>query len=322
MEKPSTASYDTVQQKLADLVAANPMSPVQVLVVMICFLLNMVDGMDVLIVSYVAPVLSDEWALAANRLGWIFSAGLFGMMIGCLVIAPFADVIGRKRMLLASMVVISGGMLLSAFVNSLIQLIMVRVLVGAGIGGILPTIAALATEFSNEKRRDLSVGFVQAGWPVGAILTGIFAAWAVPQLGWRAVFIVVALVSALMILIIALLMPESLVFLAKRQPANAKQRIDKLLVRMGYEKLDELPPRPVDSVDRLPIAALFTKGMAASTVLLWMGIFLGFMTLYTMISWGANHRQGFGNAHRQGYLRGNEPEPGGLRRQHHNWLAF
>lgn len=285
IEPTDIGNFDAAQRELARVVAESPMARVQVLVVLICFVLNMNDGIDVLIVSYVAPVLSDEWGLAANRLGWIFSAGLFGMMIGCLFIAPFADVLGRKRLLLASLVINLVGVLGSAFSNTLLQLIIARVLVGAGIGGVLPTISAMAAEFSNEKRRDLSVGFVQAGWPIGAILTGFFAAWAVPQLGWRALFIFGAVVTALMIVTVALLMPESLMFLMKRQPKHAKQHIDRILTRMGHPPLAELPARSAGAVDSVPIRKLFSKDLAASTVLIWTGIFLVFLTLYTMFSW-------------------------------------
>jgi len=284
-QQTGSASFDTAQRQLARIVDASPMSPMQILVVLICFVLNMNDGIDVLIVSYVAPVLSDEWALAANRLGWIFSAGLFGMMIGCLFIAPFADVLGRKRLLLASLVVNLVGVLGSASSNTLLQLIAARVLVGAGIGGVLPTIAAMAAEYSNEKRRDLSVGFVQAGWPIGAIGTGFFAAWALPQLGWRALFLFGGGVTALMIVLVAVLMPESLAFLVKHQPKDAIERIGGILARMGHPPLAELPPRPALTGKSVPIGRLFTKGLAASTILLWTGLFLSFLTLYTMFSW-------------------------------------
>jgi MFS family permease len=181
--------------------------------------------------------------------------------------------------------VIAIGMSLSALATSLSGLIVFRAVTGLGIGSLLPTMAAMAAEFSSEKRRDLSVGFVQAGWPIGAIITGLFAAWLVPEFGWRTVFVGTAAISALMIPIIAFAMPESLEFLSRKQPRNAEARINRLLVKMGHEPLDSFPARSSDNDRKIGIAALFEKDIAPATYLLWAGTFFGFMTLYTLISW-------------------------------------
>ena len=76
------ADYENLHQHLRQSVAGAPTGSLQITVIGICVLLNMIDGMDVLIVSYVAPVLAAEWALSASQVGWIFSAGLAGMMAG------------------------------------------------------------------------------------------------------------------------------------------------------------------------------------------------------------------------------------------------
>ncbi len=277
----NTVTSDTSLKALID---TAPMSSFQVLLVVICFILNMNDGIDVLVVSFTGPELVKEWGLSKSELGYVFSAGLAGMTAGCFLLAPFGDSVGRRRLFLISLSLITVGMLLAGFVTAYGQLLAVRVVTGLGIGGILPTLAAVAAEFSNNKRRDFNVGIVQAGWPIGAILAGFFTVWAIPALGWRFCYIAAGLVSGLMLVCTALLMPESLAFLAERQPKNALRQINALLVRMGHVSLSVLPSQAQIEA-RIPLAELFTDAYRASTIRLWIGIFFGFMTLYTLMSW-------------------------------------
>ena len=129
-----------------------------------------------------------EWGLTKALQGYIFSAGLAGMTLGCLLIAPLADRIGRRKLFIFAMVMETTGMLLSYFVTAYPQLLVLRFVAGLGIGGLLPTMAAVASEFSSNKRKDLSVGFVQAGYPIGAIFMGLYTAWQCPSSGGGSVF--------------------------------------------------------------------------------------------------------------------------------------
>lgn len=264
---------------IQDLVSNRKMTAFQVVIVIMCFILNMNDGIDVLVVSYTGSEILNEWGLTKAQQGYIFSAGLAGITLGCLLIAPIADRIGRRKLFILALALETAGMLLSSMVTGYGQLPFLRFISGLGIGGLLPTMAAVASEFSSEKRKDLAVGFVQAGWPIGAILMGFYTAWTVPLLGWRFAFFSAGMVSALMLLMIIYFMPESVEYLWKHQPKKALQRINKILLRMGYKTIDTLPEKHV----KLP--ALFTGEYRVSTILLWIGIFFGFMTLYTLISW-------------------------------------
>jgi MFS transporter, AAHS family, 4-hydroxybenzoate transporter len=261
-----------------------PMSAFQVLMVLICFVLNMNDGIDVLVVSFTGPEIMKEWGLSKSELGYVFSAGLAGMTAGCFMLAPFGDKIGRRKLFVISLSLITVGMLGSGFVSAYWQLLLLRAVTGLGIGGILPTLAAVAAEFSNNKTRDFNVGIVQAGWPIGAILTAFFTVWAIPVLGWRACYLAAGGISALMLVCVALFMPESPGFLADRQPKNALQQLNKLLTRMGHSALDALPPAPVVRTS-VPVSDLFLPEYKGSTIRFWIGIFFAFMTLYTLMSW-------------------------------------
>lgn len=252
--------------------------------VAICFVLNMNDGIDVLVVSFTGSEIIREWGLSKSELGYVFSAGLAGMTAGCFLLAPFGDKIGRRTLFIISLSLITIGMLLASMVDAYAQLLVLRVVTGLGIGGILPNLAAVAAEFSNNKRRDFTVGLVQAGWPIGAILAGFFTAWAIPEFGWRSAYLAAGVVSALMLVCIVLFMPESLAFLAGRQTEEAHRQINNLLTRMGLARIDVLPVAPAGGA-RVPIVELFAPEYRASTFRLWVGVFFGMMTLYTVMSW-------------------------------------
>ncbi len=151
----------------------------------LCFAINMADGVDVTILSYIAPRLQADWRIGAEVMGRLFSAGLLGMAIGGMGIAPLADRWGRRRVILFALMLMSGGMLASGAAGSVAALLALRVLVGAGIGTVLAAMAALAAEVAPAHQRNLAVGLVQAGYPFAAIFTGLAVAALLPGHGWR-----------------------------------------------------------------------------------------------------------------------------------------
>ena len=277
-------TYDTLQAKLKDLIDNSPMSAYQIIIVALCFVLNMNDGIDVLAVSFTGSEIVKEWGLSNTQLGSIFSAGLAGMTAGCLLLAPFGDKIGRRKIFLISLTLITAGMFGVYASQAYWHIIACRLITGLGIGGILPTMATTASEFSNNKTRDFNVGLIQGGWPLGAILTGFFINWAMPIYGWRFIFLIAALISLAMLIAVYLFMPNSLAFLGKTQPKNAHTEINSLLSKMGHEDIGNLPKKPTEA-PKVPITDLFLPEYKGSTIRLWLGVFFGFLTLYTLMSW-------------------------------------
>jgi benzoate transport len=280
-------TYEALQTRFKSLIDHNPMSTFQVLMVAICFILNMNDGIDVLVVSFSGSEIVKEWGLSKTELGYIFSAGLLGMTVGAFFLAPMGDKLGRRKVFILSLVLITGGMLLVFVSAAYWQLLLLRFLTGMGIGSILPTMAATASEFSNTKHRDFNVGLVQAGWPVGAIFTGFFCAYAIPAYGWRFAFLFAGGISLLMLVLVWVYMTDSLDFLIKQQPENAHGKINALLRKMGHEGILALPEKPQQQTTA-PVKALFSSEYKNSTFKLWVAIFFGFLTLYTLMSWVPN----------------------------------
>jgi benzoate transport len=272
------------QQQLQSETNSRPMSQFQILMVMMCFVLNFCDGIDILAVSFSSTEIIKEWGLSKTEMGYVFSSGLTGMMLGCFLIAPMADKVGRRKILLISLLLITIGMLFVSVCNSYQQLLWLRFLTGLGIGGILPAMAATASEFSNNKYRDFNVGLVQAGWPVGAILTGFVCAYTIPIYGWRTIFALAGIVSSFMFVMVYFFMTDSLDFLIRKQPVNALSKVNTLLKKMNLQTFTSLPAKPEVLQGASP-SSLFNIEYKDSTLRSWVAVFFGFLTLYTLMSW-------------------------------------
>jgi benzoate transport len=289
-------THENLQTKLKDLIDNSPMSAYQILIVALCFVLNMNDGIDVLVVSFTGSEIMKEWGLSNTALGSVFSAGLMGMTAGAMFLAPFGDKIGRRSVFLIAIGLITAGMLGIYIAQAYWHIIICRVITGLGIGGILPTMASVTSEFSNNKTRDFNVGLIQGGWPLGAILTGLFINWAMPIYGWRYIFLIAGLISLAMFVAVYFFMPESLAFLGKKQTKNVQHQINDLLLKIGQPSISDfgfgisetIPSEIPNPKSEIPLKDLFSKAYKASTIRLWLGIFFGFLTLYTLMSWVPN----------------------------------
>ena len=245
----------------------------------------MLDGMDVLVVAYAAPQIIAEWGISPQTYGAIFSAGVFGMALGSVLIAPYADVIGRRKIILAGIVVIASSILTTAFVETTAQLMTLRFIAGLGIGATGASLPAIAAEYAPPRYRDLVVAIIGAGYAVGAMLTGVVAAWLVPEYGWRAMFVAAAIATAVMLPVAFVMLPESLEFLLKRQPSDALARANRILARLGQTLLDQLPQASVERRSGLGVGSLLVPSRRRSTLALWLGFFMCYLTVYFLLGW-------------------------------------
>lgn len=225
--------------------------------VALCFAINMADGVDVTILSFIAPRIQQDWSIGPDVMGTLFSAGLLGMAIGGMFIAPLADRFGRRKVILVALALMSAGMLASGFVTSVSQLFTLRVIVGAGIGTVLAAMAALASESAPERHRSLAVGMVQAGYPFAAVFTGLLVAQLLPVYGWHVLLIGAGAITVF-------LFPLAWVLLGDSVPAADGP--DGEAVQGG-------------------VRSLFSPLLRGRTLALWGAVFFGLMVLYFIVSW-------------------------------------
>ena len=221
-----------------EVISSAPMSRLQVAVVGVTIALNALDGFDVLSISFASPGIAAEWGIDRAALGIVLSMELIGMAVGSILLGGLADRIGRRPTILACLTVMAGGMLMTTTVSGLIDLSIWRVITGLGIGGMLAAINAVAAEFSNSRRRHLSVSLMSIGYPMGAVLGGLVAAQLLQGNDWRAVFYFGAAVTAALIPVVYFLVPESVHWLTRRQPAGALETINRTMRRMRHPPTD------------------------------------------------------------------------------------
>ena len=202
----------------------------QYITVLICFLLNMCDGMDVMVISYTSNAIGKEWVIGAADFGIVFSMGLFGMALGAMLLASKADIFGRKPMIVLCAFLMGTGVFLTAFAQSLPQLILFRFFSGIGIGSMLACTSTITAEYAPEKTKNFWVSFVMAGYPIGAALSGLVATRLIAANGWQTMYYFAGAVTLLTIPIIILFLKESLEFLLKAQPKNALKKSNKIIL--------------------------------------------------------------------------------------------
>ncbi|WP_394653495.1 MFS transporter [uncultured Sphingomonas sp.] len=248
--------------------------------------LNALDGFDVLSISFASPGIAAEWGIDRAALGIVLSMELIGMAIGSLFLGGVADRIGRRNTILGCLGLMTLGMLAAATARDVYTLSIWRVLTGLGIGGMLASTNAAVAEAANAKHRSLAVVLMAAGYPVGTIVGGSVSAVLLAQYDWRAVFVFGAICSAVFVPLVLWRAPESVAFLMHRRPADALERINVTLRRMGHPPVDALPdPEPRAAVAKAPVVALFSPALLRTTVLLTLAYLAHIMTFYFILKW-------------------------------------
>ena len=259
-----------------------PMSGAQWAAVASASCLAAVDGYDVLCITFAAPALRQAWGIDMASLGLILSSGLAGMAGGSLLLAPLADIYGRRPLLLAGLAIAALAMLVSAFAASPLELAGCRVLSGVGIGTVVAVMTSISAELTNARRRALVFAMITMGFPVGGMIAGLSSAVLLPAYGWRAIFLVGFALTTLLIPVIALFVPEPLAYLVSRRSTDRIERVNDLLRRFGHEPVDDvtLPP-----VKKRSYRLVFAAGQIRST--LWIASFqlLLVFTFQFVLSW-------------------------------------
>jgi AAHS family 4-hydroxybenzoate transporter-like MFS transporter len=271
--------------RISEIIDNAKVSPYQILILSLCFLIVLLDGFDTAIIGYIAPALREEWGLLPAQLSPTFGAGLFGLLLGSLIFGPVADAIGRKRVLLVSILIFGGGTLASAYTHSIESLTLLRLITGIGLGGAMPTCITLSSEYSPARRRMIMVTLSWSGFTAGLALGGLLAGQIIPVFGWRAVLVLGGIAPLLLLPLLAWQMPESVRFMASspKHAASLRQVVERITGKSwtGVTILDDERPAQVQT----PMFHLFTEGRAVRTLLLWAAFFCSLFVFYQLTSW-------------------------------------
>ena len=281
-----------------------PMSALQIIVVVITVALNALDGFDVMSISFASPGIATEWGINRAALGIVLSMELIGMAFGSILLGSLADKIGRRPTMLGCLIVMATGMFMVTTSNGVLGSILApvlalfgqnvdvrladlsgwRVVTGLGIGGMLEAINAVASEFSNAKSRHLNVSLMSIGYPIGAVLGGLVAAQLLKSGDWRPVFYFGAAVTAVLIPVVFFAVPESVHWLARKQPVGALQAVNRAMGRMGHASVSSLPVIPPEARAK-SAGDIFGPAMLVTTALVTAAYFFHITTFYYLIKW-------------------------------------
>lgn len=255
-------------------------------ILFICTLCMVIDGFDVQAISFVAPTLIEEWGIDKQAFGGVFGAGLLGMALGALILAPLADRFGRKPILIIAMLILSFSMFITMLADSIKFLIIIRFIAGFSLGAIVPNSVSLAGEYSPAKVRVTSMMIISSGFILGGVLGGAIASQIIPIFGWQSVFFVGAVAPLLLCIWMWVSLPESLQFLTVKQ-----KQVDKIsywLQKLGITKGTSKQVSYITNVapnNANKIAQLFQNGLAIGTILLWVILFMNLLATFFLANW-------------------------------------
>jgi putative MFS transporter len=229
----------------------------------------MFDAMDVLLIGFLVAPITKEFTLAPAQVGLVASAGFVGMFLGAAISGRLADRYGRRVVFQGTLVLFSVGAVLSALAPTFETLLLARIVAGLGLGGELPVVATLVSEFSPRAQRGRMIVLLESFWAYGTLAAGLVALFVLPQFGWRGAFVVAAL-PALYVAYLRSALPESPRYLAQRGRTAEADAVVRRVERAGGGALLTLGAAvaPARST-RTSIAALWSPAYVRRTVMLW-----------------------------------------------------
>ncbi|HEY4350034.1 MAG TPA: MFS transporter [Paraburkholderia sp.] len=276
---------------VVEIIDSHKISWLQIRVALLGAITLMLDGFDNQMIGYVAPALKSAWHLSAGALGPVFSAGVFGVGLGSILIGPFGDRFGRVKTLLFTVLCFALFSLLLAQATSITELTVLRFFIGLVLGAVIPLVVVLCNEYAPLRHRAKMVTMMTCGYAVGAASGGFLSVHIVPLFGWTSVFYVGAVLPLLLGVALMLWMPESIRFLTLR---NDSARIAAVLRKIA--------PSLSFSVDAhfmmlttgrdtgkngafSHVRELFTENRTRITLLLWTCLFMNLVVLNFMNNW-------------------------------------
>lgn len=227
------------------------------LTIALCFIVALIEGFDLQAAGTAAAGLRQSFALDPKMMGWVFSAGIIGLLPGAFFGGWVADRIGRKKILVGAVLLFGLFSLCTAYVESYSSLLLVRFMTGLGLGAALPNLIALCAEAVSERRRGTAISVMYCGVPLGGALAAVVAMFSSEH--WQTTFIIGGLAPLLVVPLMAWLLPESSAF--RQHTASVGSR------RASTAQ------------------ALFGEGRARTTLALWLSYFFTLTVMYMLLNW-------------------------------------
>mgnify|MGYP001182275004 CR=1 FL=1 len=265
-------------------IEAAPVGPFHRRVLFWCTLIILFDGYDLVIYGVVLPRLMEQWQLSPLAAGLLGSSALFGMMVGAMGFGMLADRLGRKTGIIVCVVLFSTVTVLNGAAATPLQFGVLRFLAGLGIGGVMPNVVALLTEYAPRKSRSTMVAMMCSGYSIGGMTSAGLGIWVVPAFGWQAMFYL-AVVPLMLLPLLIRALPESTAFLLRRgREAEVRRILAAVDPRRAASAADVLVV-PAGERAAAPLAELFRERRATSTLMFWTAFFMCLLMVYALGFW-------------------------------------
>lgn len=228
----------------------------------LCWSAVALEGYDLVVLGVVLPVLlrDPSWGLTPPEASVVATVGLVGVMVGALAVGPVSDLVGRRRTLVATIVVFSVLSLACAAAPGPAWLGVLRFLAGVGLGGVLPVALAMVAEHAPPRRGNAATTIMMTGYHVGAVAASLLGIWLIARLGWPVMFALGAVPALVLVPLILRRLP--------RDPAPARA---------------EAPA--ADRPRTSPVRELFRDGRGRATIAFWVASFMGLLLVYGLNTW-------------------------------------
>ncbi|WP_159794200.1 MFS transporter [Puerhibacterium puerhi] len=255
------------------------------------------DAMDVGIVSYVLAALAVQWELSTGELSLLGSIGFAGMAVGAALGGLLADKVGRRQVFALTLLVYGLATGASALAGGVAVLLVLRFVVGLGLGAELPVASTLVSEYAPARIRGRVIVVLESFWAVGWIAAALIGTFVVAGSddGWRWAFLI-GLVPALYAIVVRTGLPESVRFLERQgRHAEAEAAVRRFEASAGVPAPAGAGDRAAVAVTpaartaapapRVPVRELFTAALRRRTVALWLTWFGVNFAYYGAFTW-------------------------------------
>ena len=250
------------------------------------FVVIFFDGYDTAIYGAIVPILMEQWSLTPVAAGAIGSYTVIGTVVGAFIFGLLADKVGSKENYRnASVLIFSVFTVLAGFANGPTMFTVCRVIAGLGLGGVMPNVVALTTEFAPKKIRSAMVAIVFCGYSVGSMSVALLSKSIIGSMGWQPLY----WLAGVMILLTPILIksiPESFQILAKQEKhAQIRAILKKAVPNESISDTTVFEKIVVQKHKKSSIGALFNNKRGLSTIMFWLASFCCFILIYAMNTW-------------------------------------
>lgn len=274
---------------ISELIAGSRMSRFQIMAIVVAIVLTILEGYDTAMMVFAAPYVTQEFASSSSMIGVVLSGALIGMVVGSILVAPIADIIGRRRIAIVGTAIVLIGMVIAPFATDMTGILFSRIVTGLGVGALISVVGVIAAEYSSRRVYPVVMAVYAAGINIGAVVGAIVMGPLLPTLGWRFAFWAGVALSAIALILAILLFPESIAWLAARRKPGTLDRVNRMLARMGHPALPELPESQLSAGGTTSaLRIVFSRGLLGKTLLMTVGYIAFLLVFYFANSWAPN----------------------------------